>query len=96
MLLLACDGLWDVFSNAEAIELTNAFLEEGEGLDAISGKMIDAALTKGSKDNISAVIVDLRGTKEVGSLPPAASAASLPVKYGRYAYPKQDFGFQGR
>ena len=95
VLLLACDGLWDVFSNAEAIAETNILLEEGDSMEVISGKLLDASLAKGSKDNVTAVVVDLRGSKEAGAAPPPASAASLPVKYGRYGYPKQDFGFQG-
>jgi hypothetical protein len=43
------------------------------------------------QDNVTSVVIDLRGTKEVGYAPPAAIAASLPVKYGRYSYPTKDF-----
>lgn len=53
-LILACDGVWDVFTNQDAI-------------NAIKGKVItDSAATlrtqafnKGSTDNISAIVVDL-------------------------------------
>lgn len=82
VLLLACDGLWDVNSNAEAIAELNGHLaeEQEDGLQTVAGKMLDSSLNKGSKDNISAVVVDLRNSTVVDM------DKSVPAKYGRFGY----------
>jgi protein phosphatase 1B len=83
VLLLACDGLWDVMSNAEAISELNGYLTEGGAdapLDVVASRMLDSSLQKGSKDNISAVIVDLRNTTVVDM------EKTMPAKYGRFGY----------
>jgi len=62
VLLLACDGLWDVMSNAEAINEIRELFELGEGNAVlIAEEMLDVSLNKGSKDNISAMVVKLPG-----------------------------------
>jgi len=61
-LILACDGLWDVFSNGEAADELRAIFASGESSALkIAEEMIDLALEKNSKDNISAVVVKLPG-----------------------------------
>ena len=62
MIILACDGLWDVFSNDEAIKHVRKIWSEGESnIEKVAEKIIDLALHKGSKDNISAIVVKLKG-----------------------------------
>jgi serine/threonine protein phosphatase PrpC len=62
ILLLACDGLWDVMTNPEAIDLVRKIYESGEeDVVKIAEEMIDMSLDKGSRDNISAVVVKLPG-----------------------------------
>lgn len=64
VLLLACDGLWDVMSNEEAIDKVRSIYALGESnVVLIAEEMIDTALNKGSRDNISAIIVKLEGAK---------------------------------
>lgn len=84
-LLLACDGLWDVMSNIEAMEHINSLWENDESMEPsiICSKMLDEALQRGSKDNISAVLVDLRKSVESEHV-----YAGLPAKYGRFDYPR--------
>lgn len=58
-LIIACDGVWDVFSDDEAV----ALIKEGVGSkfpekDAAKA-LTDAALARGSTDNITAVIIFL-------------------------------------
>lgn len=61
-LLLACDGLYDVMSNAEATAFGRQILQEGESnLVLMTEEMLDIALQKDSRDNISAIIVKLPG-----------------------------------
>lgn len=64
ILLLACDGLWDVMSNEEAVSYIAEILSLGEtSVAKIAEEMLDMSLMKGSKDNISAVVVRLPGYK---------------------------------
>lgn len=61
-LLLACDGLWDVFTNEEAADTLRAIFASGETSSLlVAEEMVDLALNKNSKDNISAVVVRLPG-----------------------------------
>ena len=62
VLLLACDGLWDVMTNDEAIAALHSLYDSGErSMKRMAEQMLDIALEKGSKDNISAVIAKLPG-----------------------------------
>lgn len=66
VLLLACDGLWDVLSTEEAVNEVRRIYASGEK-DAvkIAEEMLDISLERGSKDNISCVVVKLPGA-EIG------------------------------
>ncbi|WZZ91628.1 hypothetical protein YC2023_120207 [Brassica napus] len=52
-LILASDGLWDVFSNEEAV----AMVKEVEDPEDSAKKLVAEAIKRGSKDNITCVIV---------------------------------------
>jgi serine/threonine protein phosphatase PrpC len=61
-LILACDGIWDVMSNEECSAYVRAKMKQGyHDLDKICEALIDTCLEKGSKDNMSTVIVSLPG-----------------------------------
>lgn len=68
LLLLASDGLWDVFSNQEAttLALRSTMRARERGASASAACRIGAsvlargAMERGSKDNITVVVVDLR------------------------------------
>ena len=63
MIILACDGLWDVFSNEGAIyEVRDIFAEGETDLRLVAEEMLDMSLNKGSNDNISAIVVKLSST----------------------------------
>jgi serine/threonine protein phosphatase PrpC len=62
VLLLACDGLWDVMSNEEAVKHLEEIFASGESsMEKMAEEMLDIALDKGSKDNISVVVARLPG-----------------------------------
>jgi len=54
-LILACDGLWDVCGDQEAVDCI-----KGDTDAAIaSEKLVNLAIGKGSKDNVSVMVVIL-------------------------------------
>ena len=60
MIIIACDGLWDVFTNDEAVEEVRRIWEEGEkDIRLVAEEMLDMSLKKKSEDNISAIVVRL-------------------------------------
>lgn len=60
VLLLACDGLWDVMSNSEAIDLVRKIYQTGEvDVVKIAEEMIDVALQKGFIIFNSSLLFDL-------------------------------------
>jgi protein phosphatase len=65
-LVIACDGLWDVMSSDEAVAWVTDFLGKndaalnrnpGDVLNRAAKAMADAAVAKGSTDNVSVTIV---------------------------------------
>jgi len=58
-LILACDGLWDVFSHADAVNFVAEKLRQGSSLEEICRDIITEAENRESGDNISACIISL-------------------------------------
>jgi serine/threonine protein phosphatase PrpC len=58
-LIIACDGLWDVMSSAEACRFVHT-ASAWQSPERVARALVDHALTLGSMDNISAVVVFLR------------------------------------
>jgi len=56
-LLLATDGLWEVFSHQEAVSFVAEKLNELTDPSIVSEKLVEAALAKGSKDNVTVTVV---------------------------------------
>lgn len=56
---MATDGLWDVFSNSEVIDFVLTRMLHGS--DDLGAKaLVDEAFRRGSVDNVSVLILDLR------------------------------------
>lgn len=53
-LIIACDGLWDVFSDAEAVALVNAYKGKKED---VAQHLIQHSLQRGTTDNVTVVVV---------------------------------------
>jgi len=62
--VLACDGIWDVMSNQDCCATIQKILDEGENdLELVCEEMLDHCLEKGSRDNMTMLIVALPGCK---------------------------------
>ncbi|KAM0912675.1 hypothetical protein ACQ4PT_012646 [Festuca glaucescens] len=65
-LILASDGLWDVVPNEHAV----AFVKEVVGPEAAARKLTEIAYRRGSKDNITCIVVEFhRDSVGIGSPP---------------------------
>jgi serine/threonine protein phosphatase PrpC len=56
-LVLACDGLWDVFSHDDVAKAVGAARASGRSAQEVSEKLVEKALQKGSTDNISVIVI---------------------------------------
>ena len=59
--ILASDGIWENVQDDEAVRLVLAGLREGYTLMDCANQLADMAIAEGSSDDISVVIVALRG-----------------------------------
>uniref|UniRef100_A0A0N4Z649 PPM-type phosphatase domain-containing protein n=1 Tax=Parastrongyloides trichosuri TaxID=131310 RepID=A0A0N4Z649_PARTI len=57
--VLACDGIFDVMSNEELAELVRERLVVEKDLKEIANQILDFALSKGSRDNMTLILVTL-------------------------------------
>jgi len=60
-LVLACDGIWDVMSNEAVCSFIHSRLKITNDLENISNQVIDTCLNKGSRDNMSIIIIAFPG-----------------------------------
>ena len=58
--LLACDGMWDVLSSEEAVSAARQLLLAHRDSQVAAEALVDLAIQRGSRDNVSAVLVLLR------------------------------------
>ncbi|KAG9510829.1 Adenylyl cyclase-associated protein 1 [Fragariocoptes setiger] len=64
-IVLACDGIWDVMSSDEVCKFVTYLLKVHDDLEYICATVIDTCLHKGSRDNMTLVIVVFpRGPKK--------------------------------
>jgi len=63
---VACDGVWDVLEDQEAVDLVREHLGAGGGASPAQGRaktaaqlVVDASLSKGSSDNVTVLVVFL-------------------------------------
>ncbi|KAM4524419.1 protein phosphatase 1bb isoform 3-T3 [Odontesthes bonariensis] len=63
--VLACDGIWDVMSNEELCEFVGSRLLVCDDLEKVCNAVVDTCLHKGSRDNMSVVLVSLPGAPKI-------------------------------
>ena len=59
LLVLACDGVWDAMSSAEAANFVRAARARGAAPEAVAAALIHECLERGSSDNMTAIVADL-------------------------------------
>lgn len=57
VLLIACDGVWDVFTDQEAIDFVRDVLARGE--PDVAQLLVNECLTRGTTDNVTALVIEL-------------------------------------
>lgn len=63
--ILACDGIWDVMSNEELCAFVRNRMLLTDDLQQICNQVVDVCLHKGSRDNMSIVIVAFEAAPKV-------------------------------
>ena len=58
-LILACDGLWDVLSNREVVEFVSVALNDGRNGEEIAQSLAEMAISRGSNDDITVIVIPL-------------------------------------
>lgn len=62
--IVACDGIWDVRSNAECVEEVATMFDEGESnVGLVCEELLDTCLRLGSKDNMTALVIKFPAQK---------------------------------
>merc|ERR1712242_513826 len=56
-LVLACDGVWDVMTNEDICSYVSTRMKVTDNLEQIANEVIDTCLHKGSRDNMSIIII---------------------------------------
>uniref|UniRef100_A0A1L8DL16 Protein phosphatase 2c n=1 Tax=Nyssomyia neivai TaxID=330878 RepID=A0A1L8DL16_9DIPT len=60
-LVLACDGVWDVMNNDDVCSFIHSRLQITNNLEEVANQVIDTCLHKGSRDNMSIIIIVFPG-----------------------------------
>ena len=61
-IILACDGVWDVFTSSQVAQFCREAIIAGEtDLGCVVELVLDEALERGSRDNITMILVALPG-----------------------------------
>ncbi|EAN99708.1 phosphatase 2C, putative [Trypanosoma cruzi] len=81
--VLCCDGVFEgQFSNEEVVEFIKLQLETSDDLAVIAGRVCEEAVNRGSRDNVSCVIVQFKSGKDY------ADTDHLEVVPGPFSLPK--------
>ncbi|CAA7023259.1 unnamed protein product [Microthlaspi erraticum] len=80
-LILASDGLWDVFSNEEAV----AVVKEVEEPEESAKKLVGEAIRRGSADNITCVVVRFLESNKASDISSTHASSSQEADQGQTA-----------
>ncbi|VDK55822.1 unnamed protein product [Anisakis simplex] len=66
-LLLACDGIYDVMDNSELCDFVQSRLRITDDLSSVANQILDACLSKGSRDNMTVILLCFEAAPKVDS-----------------------------
>jgi protein phosphatase 2C len=84
VLILASDGLWDVLSNQEAADMAAHTLHAAEAAGVVgvaaarraASALTKSALERGTRDNVTCLVVDMRHARAAGAAAAAPAVAA--------------------
>lgn len=74
--IIACDGLWEVFSSQNAVDMARKFLRRHNDPRKCSEELVAEALRRDTTDNVSVIVVCLRNTPPPVAKCPSRQASS--------------------
>lgn len=63
-IILACDGLWDFVSDADAVSIARLAFDQGLSAREVAKCLVEEAILRKSTDNVSVVVVNLNADDE--------------------------------
>ncbi|POM59648.1 Protein phosphatase 2C [Phytophthora palmivora] len=84
-LVLACDGVWDVLSDQDVVDIALAYFHDAK---AAADAIVKAAYKKGSLDNLTATVIQF-GWKSNGQLQQALENSKSSIPKGRNDTPTE-------
>jgi hypothetical protein len=81
-ILLACDGLWDKFSNEEAVDFVRKRIQANVPTLKIAEEIVQEAYNLGSTDNITAILVVFNHSVKTKSVRRAVAAGEATQHHG--------------
>eukprot|EP01080_Neovahlkampfia_damariscottae_P012111 gene12111-5603_t len=65
-IIIGCDGIWDDVSDEDAVEIVKNSMKENNSEDVFvsATRLVNFAFARGSKDNISAIVINLKKNKK--------------------------------
>ena len=57
VLIIACDGVWDVFSDQEALDFVRQAI--ANGTEDVAAALVQQCIEKGTTDNVTALVIEL-------------------------------------
>ncbi|KAH7710382.1 phosphatase 2C containing protein [Aphelenchoides avenae] len=67
-IILACDGIYDVFGDEELVSLVRSRLAVAGDLVAVANQVLDMALAQGSRDNMTLLLVAFEAAPKLSTL----------------------------
>lgn len=83
--LIACDGLWDVLENPEALALVQRGLHAGRSCAELGEELVKLAFERGSQDNVSVVLARIGDASAEEPASDAALAGEVEMDDDQYA-----------
>jgi len=97
ILVLACDGVFDVMTNQELATAVVSLIEKNKDMGIVCKMILDECLGKGSRDNMTLVVIELSDGQDTEKHPELVLGgfekevhSSVKDKYIQFA---QDYGF---